>query len=130
MTITEIASYIILLEMVYALYMLPKTLGEHMGVFREPADPTFGKFKEDCKWTHGISFKSAAIGFVILLPIYIIIEEIIRSLAGMVVAAVVLFIILIPLTYYERKQVKINKVEAKNRNDKEAEIRKRSTRLS
>jgi hypothetical protein len=60
--------------------MIPKSLGEYEGVKKEQPDPFIGKTKEKCKWTHGITFKSASIGFIILLPLLLFIEEKLKTL--------------------------------------------------
>ncbi|WP_455644868.1 hypothetical protein [Methanosphaera sp.] len=119
MTITEIAGYLILLEFIYALYLFPKALGESKGAYREPADPFFGKMKEDCRWVHGMTFRSAAVGFIILLPLLIIIQEVSQKYLGIPGSALLILIILIPITYYERKKTKANKIEADRKNEAE-----------
>lgn len=116
MTITEISGYLVLILLVYSVYIIPKALGEKQGVFREPADPFFGKMKEDCKWTHGFTFKSMAIGFIGGLLIMIFIQEQVQHYYGIPASALVLFIILIPITIYTRRKSRENKLIAKKRN--------------
>ena len=118
MSITEISGHIILLTFIYALYMIPKSLGEYEGVKKEQPDPFIGKTKEKCKWTHGI-----------LLPLLLFIEEIIRKYFGITIAAIIIILILIPITYYERKQSKINKIEVDKRNKKEEELKAKKKKL-
>jgi len=129
LSITEISGHIILLTFIYALYMIPKSLGEYEGVKKEQPDPFIGKTKEKCKWTHGITFKSASIGFIILLPLLLFIEEIIRKYFGITIAAIIIILILIPITYYERKQSKINKIEVDKRNKKEEKLKAKKKKL-
>ena len=122
LTITEITGYIVLVLLVYSVYIIPKAIGEYQGVFKEPADPFFGKMKEDCKWTHGMTFKSMIIGFIGGLLVMLIIQEQVQRYFGIPASAFVIFIILIPITIYALKKSKKNKIIAKNRNIEEEKI--------
>ena len=75
------------------------------------------------------NLKSASIGFIILLPLLLFIEEIIRKYFGITIAAIIIILILIPITYYERKQSKINKIEVDKRNKKEEELKAKKKKL-
>lgn len=119
MTITEISGYIVLVLLVYSIYIIPKALGESQGVFREPADSTFGKMKEDCKWTHGMTYKSMTIGFIGGMLVMILIQVQVQEYFGIPASALVLFIILVPITIYSKKKGKENQKIARWKNVKE-----------
>ncbi|OED30353.1 hypothetical protein [Methanosphaera sp. WGK6] len=125
MIITEIAGYLILIEFIYALYLFPKALGESRGAYREPADPFFGKMKEDCRWIHGITFRSAAIGFIILIPLLIIIQEVSQKYIGIPGSALLILLIILIVKYYERNKTKANKIEADMKNKAEGRLVKK-----
>ena len=78
--------------------------------------------KEDCKWTHGMTFKSMIIGFIGGLLVMLIIQEQVQRYFGIPASAFVIFIILIPITIYALKKSKKNKIIAKNRNIEEEKI--------
>ena len=75
-TFNTINGIITLLIFVYALYILPKAIGEIKGVYMEKPDEFFGKFEQDCKWTHGTTYGLGALSYVLIVVILFIWNQI------------------------------------------------------
>ena len=121
-TFNTINRIITLLIFVYALYILPKAIGEIKGVYMEKPDEFFGKFEQDCKWTHGTTYGLGALSYVLIVVILFIWNQISNSL-GIVVANVILLIFLLISKYYYDKQKIINATEAYQKNIEDGYIK-------
>lgn len=121
-TFNTINGIITLLIFVYALYILPKAIGEIKGVYMEKPDEFFGKFEQDCKWTHGTTYGLGALSYVLIVVILFIWNQISNSL-GIVVANVILLIFLLISKYYYDKQKIINATEAYQKNIEDGYIK-------
>lgn len=106
-TINDIHGIITLLIFVYALYLVPKAIGECKGVYMEKPDEFFGKFEADCKWTHGTTYALGAISFIIIIPLLLVFWNTIKSYTGIIIANAVLIILLILIKiFYDKKKLK------------------------
>ena len=107
-TINTAYSIMTLLLFVYAMMIVPRSLGEARGVYMETPDPFFGKFEADCKWKHGTTYLIGTIAFIIVIPILIVIFKTIMDNMGINIALVTLVLILIVFKFYYDKQKAIN----------------------
>lgn len=106
-TINDIHGIITLLIFVYALYLVPKAIGECKGVYMEKPDEFFGKFEADCKWTHGTTYTLGAISFIIAIPLLLVFWNTIKSYMGSIIANAALIILLILIKiFYDKKRLK------------------------
>ncbi len=104
-TLNSINGIITLLIFIYAIYIFPKAMGEIKGVYMETPDEFFGKFKEDCKWTHGTTYGIGALSYI-LIVFFILIWNQINNTYGIVISNVFLIIILILLKiFYDKRKV-------------------------
>ena len=88
----------------------------------EKPDEFFGKFEQDCKWTHGTTYGLGALSYVLIVVILFIWNQISNSL-GIVVANVILLIFLLISKYYYDKQKIINATEAYQKNIEDGYIK-------
>ena len=113
-----------LLLFIYALYIVPKAVGEIKGIYMETPNPFFGKFKEDCKWTHGTTYSLGALSYVVLIPLLILIYEQTMIHLGEPIAIIFICVILILTRQYYIKQKVINAKKAHEKNIEEGLIKK------
>lgn len=106
---------ITLLIFIYALYILPKAVGEIKGIYMEKPDEFFGKFEQDCKWTHGTTYGIGALSYLLII-ILLIIWNHINDYFGIIAANIILIIILIVSMYYYDKKSTINAQKAYHKN--------------
>ncbi len=129
MDITQVLGYVVLILFIISVYILPKTVAEYRGVYKEEPNPFTGKLEPDCEWVHSISFGSGVIGLLILFPLLIFLYESIYDYFGIEISIVFLVLVLAILTYYIIKTSKVNSEIALKKNieesknlDKELEI--------
>lgn len=113
--IGPINEIITLLIFIYALYIFPKAMGEIQGIYMETPDEFFGKFKEDCKWTHGTTYTWGAISYVLIVVLLIIWEQL-NKIMGIIIANIILIIIVILFKIYYDKKGAINAEKAYQKN--------------
>lgn len=118
-----IHSIITLLIFIYAVYIFPKAMGEIQGVYKETPDEFFGKFEEDCKWTHGTTYTWGAISYVLIVVLLVIWEQI-NNIMGIILANAVLLVIVILFKIYYDKKGKINEEIAYQKNMEDGYIKK------
>lgn len=122
-TFNTIQSLITLVLFIYTVYILPKAIGEIKGVYMEKPDEFFGKFEQDCKWTHGTTYGIGALSYVLIVVLLIIWNEINNSL-GIIVANIVIIIILLFSKYYYDKKKIINGEKAYQKNIEDGFLKK------
>jgi len=110
-----INGFITLLIFIYALYILPKAIGEIKGIYMEKPDEFFGKFEQDCKWTHGTTYGIGALSYLLIVVLLVIWNQI-NNYLGIVIANILLIIILIMAKYYYDKKSSINSEKAYHKN--------------
>lgn len=114
-TLNTINGFITLLIFVYALYILPKAIGEIKGIYMEQPDEFFGKFEQDCKWTHGTTYGYGVLSYLLIIVLLVVWDQITTNF-GIVIANILLIIILIVSKYYYDKKKKINAQKAYHKN--------------
>lgn len=115
-TINEIHGIITLLLFVYALYLVPKAIGETKGVYMEKPDEFFGKFEADCKWTHGTTYTLGAISYIIVIPLLLLFWNEINNYFGTLIANITIFIFLVFIKIFYDKKRQINNELAYKKN--------------
>lgn len=115
-TINTIHGIITMILLVYALYIIPKAIGEIKGVYMEKPEEFYGKFELDCKWTHGTTYAYGAFSYLIVIPALIIIWNQIMTYYGILTANVITLLIIIPFKLYYNKQRVINNEIAYRKN--------------
>ena len=118
-TINIIATMLIF---IYAIYIVPKCIGESRGIYMEKPEEFFGKFELDCKWTHGTTYSMGALGFILIVPLLLLWEQVMIHM-GMTAANICILLILIPLRIYYEKQRAKNTIEAYQKNIEEGYIK-------
>ena len=121
--ISTIYSIITLLLFIYAMMIVPRSLGEAKGVYMETPDPFFGKFEADCKWKHGTTYLLGTISFIIIIPLLIVIFKTIMDYMGINMAIIILVLILIVFKFYYDKQKAINTRKAYEKNVEDGYIK-------
>lgn len=110
-TLNTINGIITMLIFIYSLYMLPKAIGETKGVYMEKPEEFYGRFEQDCKWTHGTTYALGAFSYVVVIPVLLIIWDQIMKHMGIIMANIAVIIIIIPFKiYYDKQKVKNNKL--------------------
>lgn len=113
-TLNTIHGIITMILFIYALYLVPKAIGEMKGVYMEKPEEFFGRFEADCKWTHGTTYALGAFSYVIIIPILLVIWDQIMIHLGILIANIAILIILIPFKiYYDKKRETNNKLAYK-----------------
>lgn len=118
-----INNIITLLIFIYALYIFPKAMGEIKGVYMDTPDEFFGKFEEDCKWTHGTTYAWGALSYVLLVVLLILWEQINNNM-GIVPANIILIITVIIFKVYYDKKRRINEKIAYQKNIEDGYLKK------
>ncbi len=118
-----INSIITLFIFIYAIYIFPKAMGEIKGVYMDTPDEFFGKFEEDCKWTHGTTYSWGALSYVLIVVLLMIWEQINKNM-GIIIANIILLIILILFKIYYDKKSTINEKIAYQKNIEDGYIKK------
>ncbi len=90
-------------------------MGEIQGIYMETPDEFFGKFEEDCKWTHGTTYTWGAISYVLIVVLLIIWEQL-NKIMGIIIANIILIIIVILFKIYYDKKGAINAEKAYQKN--------------
>ena len=115
-TYTDILGFLTLIEFVYALYIVPKAVGEMKGIYMETPDPFYGKFEADCKWTHGTTYAMGALSYIVIMPVLVGLYEQIMIHVNELTAVIIIALLLIPFRYYFTKQKPINAKKAYEKN--------------
>lgn len=105
-TTNDIQSIITLIIFIYALYLVPKAIGECKGIYMEKPDEFFGKFEADCKWTHGTTYALGAVSYIIIIPLLLLLWNTISNYLGILIANITLIILLVIIKiFYDKKRI-------------------------